>query len=84
MALTKKSGPAQAVNLVGDFQNPPPIPQTVLDRFPEMIVYQKSLTEWWINAKTLLQRDLGQIQATFTAQQAAIADLQARVTKLGG
>lgn len=84
MPLIQKRGPAQAVNLAGDINNPPTIPQTLKDRYPEMEQWDASHVRWWVEFKTKYQRDSAQIQSTLTALQAAITALDVRVTKLGG
>lgn len=84
MALPHKPGPAQVFNPTGDVDEFPKLPQQVKDRFPEMVQWETVATTWWMNFKTIYQRDRSQLQATLTSMSAQISDLQARVTKLGG
>lgn len=73
MALTRKTGPAQAVSLIGEIPDPPKTPKEVLDRFESMAEYQSSLDIWWSNFKDMLQRDRSQVQAQFQKDEADAA-----------
>lgn len=55
-------------------------------RFPALLSYQGEMNKWWQNVQVLIQRDLAQIQAQFTADETAAAsslkNIQAQLTSI--
>jgi hypothetical protein len=82
MPIIRKPGPAQAVALVGQIPQPPNLPTEVTDRFDSMKQWQEEVDRWWARFGDMLQRDLDQIAAKFTADAALIKSLQNDVAAL--
>lgn len=70
MTLTRKtSGPVEALS--SDFpQEMPKLPETVRQRFPEVVAWEESLATWWLDVRTVMARRDDELQKILTGKEA--------------
>lgn len=72
MGFTQKSGPANALAIVGQIPQPPPkVPPEMIRRFPDWEAYDKGMQEWWGRFSDMFQRDRSQLQSLIQTDDAA-------------
>lgn len=77
MAIERKRGVATGTNaLTGQIPSPPALPETFVNRFPELQSYQQEFTKWWEELLILLQRDRDAINSRFNQDEAKIRALE--------
>ena len=59
MPIERKPSPPVVVTLIGDFTDPPDVPDDVVERFPSMDAYKRYMGKWWDDLKRQLQRYRG-------------------------
>jgi len=82
MSLPHKPGPAQTLALIGEIPFPPKLPDTMINRFPELEAYQTAMDQWWSRFADMLQRDRESVSTQFAADQTAIQALQAKAASV--
>lgn len=95
MAIPRRPGPAQTFSLSGKVPDAPRLPETFINRFPELQTYQTKVTDWWNSFVVMFQRDRSEItlqlsslktsvESQITALQTAVSTLQSQVAALTG
>lgn len=62
MAIPNKNTPIVAIELVGQFPDPPDVPDEVIERFPSMRDWQTQFQSWWQTVHEKMERDAAALQ----------------------